>query len=96
AGFAAANPSAVKTILESLKGSIEWVVSHPAEAGALVEKHGMGLKAAVVAAAVGRSNYMYVPASKARPAIEALFRVFMEYSPQSIGETLPGDAFYLE
>ena len=85
---------ALITVLENLKASIEWVVSNPAEAGALVEKHDLGLRAPVVAAAVPRSNYAYIPAVEARPALESLYRAFLEFAPQSIGGALPLDSFY--
>jgi NitT/TauT family transport system substrate-binding protein len=96
AAFAAAQPAAIRAILDAFKSSIEWVSAHPAEAGALVEKHDLGLRAAVASAAIPRSNYVFVPALAARPSLEALFRVFLEFSPASIGGTLPGEGFYLK
>jgi NitT/TauT family transport system substrate-binding protein len=92
--FAAENPGAVKTILESLKASIEWVVANPAEAGTLVEKHDLGLRASVISAAIPKSNYVFIPAQAARPAMEAVFKVFLEFTPDSIGGKLPADSFY--
>jgi len=91
--FASANAGAVEQILTSVKNSIEWVKANPAAAGALVEKHDLGLSAPVVAAAVPRSNYVFIPAAEARPSLEALFRVFLENAPASIG-AMPGDGFY--
>ncbi|MDR2632802.1 MAG: ABC transporter substrate-binding protein [Treponema sp.] len=93
--FAASNPQAVRAILEAVKASIAWVISHPAEAGELVEKHQLGLRAAVVQAAIPRSNYVFIPAQEARPALESLFRAFLEFAPVSIGGALPADSFYL-
>jgi NitT/TauT family transport system substrate-binding protein len=93
--FASANPAAVGEILAAVKASIEWVKARPAEAGVLVEKHELGLRAAVVAAAVPRSSYVFIPAAEARSSLEALFRAFLENDPVSIGGALPGDSFYL-
>jgi NitT/TauT family transport system substrate-binding protein len=81
-------------VLQSLKASVEWVVAHPAEAGALVEKHDLGLLAPVVTVAVPRSNYVFISAAAARPALESLYRAFLEFAPQSIGGALPPDNFY--
>jgi NitT/TauT family transport system substrate-binding protein len=92
--LASSNAGAVEDILGAVKASIEWVQAHPAEAGALVEKHGLGLRAPVAAAAIPKSNYVFIPAAQARPSLEALFRVFLEYAPVSIGGALPGDGFY--
>ncbi|MDR0562221.1 MAG: ABC transporter substrate-binding protein [Spirochaetaceae bacterium] len=96
ADFAASQPALLRTILNSVKSSIEWVVAHPAEAGALVEKHDMGLRAQVAAAAIPRSNYVFIPAVEARPSLEALYRAFLEFSPASIGGKLPAENFYLK
>ena len=93
--FAEENPNAVSEIMNAVKNSIEWVKTHPAEAGALVEKHELGLRAAIVAAAIPKSNYVFIPAAEGRPSLEALFNVFLENSPVSIGGALPGDKFYL-
>jgi NitT/TauT family transport system substrate-binding protein len=91
--FASANAGAVERILDAVKNSIEWVKANPAEAGVLVEKHDLGLRASVVAAAVPGSNYVFIPAAEARLSLEALFRVFLENAPASIG-AMPGDGFY--
>ena len=92
--FASANAGAVESILDAVKKSIEWVTAFPKEAGALVEKHELGIKAAVAEAAIPGSNYVYIPASEGRSSLEALFRVFLEYAPVSIGGVLPGNDFY--
>jgi len=94
--FADENPGAIKEILNAVKTSIEWVKAHPAEAGNLVEKHELGIMAPVVAAAVPKSNYVFIPAAEGRASIEALFGLFLEYAPVSIGGVLPGDGFYLK
>ncbi|MDR3302820.1 MAG: ABC transporter substrate-binding protein [Treponema sp.] len=94
ADFAAAHPAAIESLLSACKSSIEWVVSRPAEAGVLVEKHELGLRAAVVQAAIPRSNYVFIPARDARDALESLFGAFLDFAPASIGGALPSDAFY--
>ncbi|MDR3139660.1 MAG: ABC transporter substrate-binding protein, partial [Treponema sp.] len=96
ADFAAAQPAVIRAILDAYKASIQWVVANPAEAGTLTEKHKLGLRAPVVSAAIPRSNYVFIPAAEARPALEALFKAFLEFSPVSIGGALPQDAFYLK
>jgi NitT/TauT family transport system substrate-binding protein len=96
AGFAAAQPGVIRVILDALKDSVEWVRANPAAAGTLVEKHDLGLRAPVVAAAVPRSNYVFIPAREARPSLEALYKAFLEFSPVSIGGALPKDGFYLK
>ena len=94
--FASSHPLALKRILEEVEASINWVVENPLEAGLLVEKHDLGLRASIAAAAIPKSSYVFIPAARARPSLEELFRVFMENDPVSIGDILPGDRFYLE
>jgi NitT/TauT family transport system substrate-binding protein len=95
AGFAKAYPGVLRGIMNAYRASSDWVAAHPAEAGALAEKYGLGLRARVVEAAIPRSNYVFIPAREAKPAIEALFRSFLEFAPDSIGGALPPDSFYL-
>jgi NitT/TauT family transport system substrate-binding protein len=92
--FARGRPAVVRAILDDYRASTEWVLAHPAEAGVLVEKYDLGLRSAVVRAAIPKSNYVFIPAREARPAVEALFHAFLEYSGESIGGVLPGDGFY--
>jgi NitT/TauT family transport system substrate-binding protein len=94
ARLASSNPAAVAAILAAYSNSISWVVAHPKEAGFLVEKHDLGLKAAIAAEAIPRSNYVFVTATLARPAVEALLSVFLDTAPASVGGKLPDADFY--
>jgi NitT/TauT family transport system substrate-binding protein len=94
AEFAAGHRPLITAILKDLSASISWVNNHPQEAGILVEKYDLGLKAPVVTASIPKSNYIYIPAQRARPSLEALYRAFLQFSPQSIGGALPGNDFY--
>ncbi|HTX74137.1 MAG TPA: ABC transporter substrate-binding protein, partial [Rectinemataceae bacterium] len=87
-------PGAVRALLDAYADSITWVTANPAAAGALVEKHDLGLPAAVAARAIPRSNYVFVTSELARPAIEALLSVFLQTAPASIGGALPDASFY--
>jgi NitT/TauT family transport system substrate-binding protein len=92
--LAAERPEAVAAILKACEDSIRRVVANPEEAAALVEKHDLGLKAAVAAKAIPRSAYVYTGAREARPSIEALLGVFLALAPASVGGRLPDDGFY--
>jgi NitT/TauT family transport system substrate-binding protein len=92
--LATRRPAAVRAILDAYASSIIWIAAHPAEAGALVEKHELGLKADVAAASIPRSAQVFKDARTARPEIEALLGVFLELAPASVGGKLPDDGFY--
>ena len=96
--FADENPAAVEKILDAAKNSIEWVTAHPAEAGQLAEKHELGISAAIAAAAIPKSNYVFIPAieAEAKASLEALLGAFLENDPVSIGGALPEDKFYFK
>jgi NitT/TauT family transport system substrate-binding protein len=92
--LAAERPQAVKVILEAYASSVEWVVTKPAEAGALVEKQELGLKSGMAARAIPVSAYVFISAPAARPSVESLLGVYLAMLPASIGGKLPDDGFY--
>jgi NitT/TauT family transport system substrate-binding protein len=87
-------PSAARAILEAYARSIDWISAHPAEAGQLVEKNDLGLKADIAADSIPRSAHVFKDARAARPEVEALLGVFLELAPASVGGRLPDDGFY--
>ncbi|MGO8694529.1 MAG: ABC transporter substrate-binding protein [Rectinemataceae bacterium] len=92
--LASSFPAAVVALLSAYSDSIAWVVANPKEAGLLAEKHDLGLRAAIAAKAIPRSNYVFVTAQHARPAVEALLSIFLETAPASVGGKLPDADFY--
>ena len=70
--------------------------ANPLEAGKLVEKHTLGLKAAIVAKSVPYANFTYASAAEARPQVENLLNVFLTFAPESIGGKLPDSGFYFK
>jgi NitT/TauT family transport system substrate-binding protein len=89
-------PGAVKALLAAYKASIQGVLADPAAAGILVEKHDMGLKAPIAAAAIPSCAFTFIEAKEARPALEALLSVFLSAAPASIGSKLPDGAWYAD
>lgn len=87
-------PAAVAALAKAYEGSIRRVVADPVYAGVLVEKHDMGLKAAIATAAIPECAFTYIGAKEARPAVEALLSVFLNAAPASIGSRLPDEAWY--
>ncbi|MCL2834238.1 MAG: ABC transporter substrate-binding protein [Treponema sp.] len=94
--FAAANRDAVNIVLSDIEKSIKWTVANPEQAGLLAQKYDLGFPVNAAAAAIPKSNYVYIPADKAKSSLEDLFRIFLEYSPISIGGRLPNDDFYFK
>jgi NitT/TauT family transport system substrate-binding protein len=93
-GFLTDDPEAARSILKAVEESIAWVKANPQEAGALAERLEFGLKASVAAASIPKANYVFETAKAAKPEIEALYRRFLAFAPESLGGSLPGEDFY--
>jgi len=94
ARLASERPEAAAAIIKACEASIRKVVGNPEEAGTLVERHDLGLKAAIAAKSIPRAAYVFKSAREARPSIEALLSVFLGFAPASVGGKLPDDGFY--
>lgn len=87
-------PFALSAIMREYDRSLSRVKADPAQAGALAEKHALGIKAQVASASIPTSAFVFIEAADARPEVEAMLRVFLETAPASIGSKLPDSAFY--
>ena len=94
--FAAKYPKTVHALLCEAKKAILWTQQYPKQAAVLVEKHTLGLKTPVAEKSIPNCAFSYISAKEARPLIEELLNVFLDYAPESVGGKLPDDSFYFE
>ena len=94
--FAAKYPKTVRAFLKEAEKAVLWTEQNPKDAAALVEKHTLGLKAVIAENAIPNCAFSYVPSKEARPLIEELLKVFLNYAPESVGGRLPDNPFYFE
>ncbi len=94
ADFAKENPKLMEALLADYDAAVNWTNNNAAEAGALCEKHSLGLATGVVTKAIPVSNYTFVPAASAKKSIEKLLKLFLEGDKTSIGGKLPDKGFY--
>ncbi|MBF8983950.1 ABC transporter substrate-binding protein [Lutibacter sp. B2] len=92
--FAQKQPDAVERFLEEYKKSIDWVNENKEEAGVLVEKYGIGMKAKMAEMAIPRCNISFKDAKNAKKSVEDYFKVIYDFSPKDIGGKLPDEDFY--
>ncbi len=92
--FASSHPLLIQKFIKAYKEACEWTLAHPSEAGALVEKHTLGLKAEVAAASIPNGNYVWIPAREGKTDIEQILKLFLSFAPESIGANLPDGSFY--
>lgn len=94
--LAETSPEILHGLLESVKNAVDWTVSHPSEAGTLVRSHTLGLQAPIASKVIPNGAYVFIPAKEARPQLEELFSIFLDFAPEAIGGALPSDDFYFE
>lgn len=94
--LAASSPELVRGFLAAYQEAVEWTLAHPAEAGALVEKHTLGLQASIAIKVIPNGAYVFVPARQAQESLEGLFSIFLDFAPDAIGGQLPAQDFYFE
>jgi NitT/TauT family transport system substrate-binding protein len=85
AGFAKENPQAVRQFLTAMQEAIEWTNANPFEAGALVQKHTLGLQAQIVTRSIPTSAFRFSTAQNSRRSVENLLQIFLAADPTSIG-----------
>ena len=94
--LAETSPEILRGLLASAKNAVDWTVAHPSEAGTLVQSHTLGLQAPIASKVIPNGAYVFVPATEARPQLEELFSIFLDFAPEAIGGALPSDDFYFE
>lgn len=94
--FAASSPQLVRGLLAAYRDAVDWTLANPAEAGALVEKHTLGLQASIATKVIPNGAYVFVPARQAQESLEGLFSIFLGFAPEAIGGQLPAQDFYFE
>ncbi|HHU36627.1 MAG TPA: ABC transporter substrate-binding protein [Treponema sp.] len=94
--FAKKNPALVREFLEAYRETIFWTIQNPDKAAQCAEQANLGLLASVAEAAIPHCGFTFLSAEDAKPLIESLLSVFLDYAPSSIGGSLPDDGFYFK
>ena len=90
------NPGQIASFLESYRESLLWTRENPEAAAKCAQKADLGILAEVAEKAISHSGYTFIHASEARPLVESLLSVYLEYAPAAIGGKLPDGSFYLK
>lgn len=93
ADFIDAHPELMRRFEEAYAEAVDWVLAHPAEAGALAEKH-LGIDAAVIRRAMPELGLAYKTAAEAKADLELLYRALLVHSPAMLGGKLPDETLY--
>ncbi|MDR3311831.1 MAG: ABC transporter substrate-binding protein [Spirochaetaceae bacterium] len=92
ADFAAERPDTVRLFLAALEDAVARTVARNDETGSLAAKHGLGIPAALAAASIPRSAFVYRSAADARPGVERFLGIVKENG--GADENLPDSGFY--
>lgn len=93
--FLTENGLAVLSFMQEQKESVEAVNADPAAAAGLVAAAGIVEKAAVAQKAIPKCNITYLEGEEMKDALSGYLGVLFSQNPESVGGSLPDDAFYL-
>lgn len=92
--FAQKYKNALDKFLQEYKESVDWVNANPADAGVLVEKHGILPKAKLAEMAIPKCNIVFIDANESRELLDGFYKVLFDFNPASVGGELPDEEFY--
>lgn len=90
------NPEVIKTFLNELETSINWVKTNPMEAGNLGEEIGLGVTGPLITKAMPRLNLVFKSAKDSKKELESYYKILYNSDPKSVGGKLPESGFYWE
>ena len=93
AEFAQEHPEAVADFLTEYEASINFIKDDPEAGAALIEQYGIVPKAAIAQAAIPQANMIFTAGADMK-SISSYYEVLFAADPESIGGSIPDDAFY--
>lgn len=88
-----ANPEAVSAFLDEYAASTDFVNTNVEEAAALSESYDL-FPAAVAQKAIPGCNIVFMEGDGMKQSAESFLTIMFDYSPATVGGTMPGEDFY--
>lgn len=92
--FLSSHPDMVDAFLEEHEASALYTDNHPAEAADLIAAAGIVAKAPIAEQALPYCNITCITGEDMKEALSGYLEVLYEQAPESVGGSLPDDAFY--
>ena len=92
--FLSSHPDMVDAFLEEHEASALYTDNHPAEAAELIAATGIVAKAPIAEQALPYCNITCITGEDMKEALSGYLEVLYEQAPESVGGSLPDDAFY--
>jgi len=93
-GFVQENPQAVKDFLVEYEDSVDFLSSDMDAGAQLIADYGIMPSAELAKAAIPGSNIVCIHGSEMKEKIKAIYDVFYEADPKSVGGKIPSEDFY--
>lgn len=87
------NPELAAQFQAAYEESVQWVLDHPAEAAALAEEY-LGMKAAIVEAAIPNMGLTFKSAQDAKEELDTFYNLLYNFEPSMIGGKLPDEGLF--
>ena len=92
--FAQKHEPVLSQFLQQYEQSVEWVNANAAEAGILIEKHGILPNAKLAETALPKCNIVFMDANESKDLLNGFYKVLFDFNPASVGGKIPDEAFY--
>ena len=92
--FLSSHPDMVDAFLEEHEASALYTDNHPAEAAKLIAAAGIVAKAPIAEQALPYCNITCITGEDMKEALSGYLEVLYEQAPESVGGSLPDDAFF--
>lgn len=87
------NPELVEAFQTAYEESLQWVLEHPEETGALAEKY-LDMKPALVQKAIPTMGLAFKTAEDAKPELDTFYQLLNDFDATMIGGKQPDDGMY--
>lgn len=77
-----------------LRASCRFAVEQPDQAIRILEEKGIFAKGMLTESSIHRCRIDYVPACRAKEAVQNLLTIILAYEPKALGGKLPDDTFF--
>ncbi len=92
--FISENPEALDAFLNEYQKSVAFANDNLDESAALTEKYGIVPAAAIAKKAIPYCNITFIEGTEMKEKLSGYLKALFDQNPQSVGGTLPDDAFY--
>lgn len=94
--FASKNPDTVTAFLKEYQTALQWVNSHPQEAGRLIAKYRIIPDPDAAAKAIPLCHFKFEKTFPIKDKIIKYLEIFHGFNPLTVGGKLPDETFFLE